>query len=241
MIIDIHAHLPEPERTCSVSDVLADMDAHNIDIRVLSSLQGWRMQAGNTHTAEVIAQAPERLLGCAVADPREPDAARLLDETLSVPGMAMVEFNSFEHAYYPDVHPHIDELLCVARDHKVPVKLFSGLGCHSLPQQWMKHIKAHPEINFVMLHMGCFDYGYGCIDLVKEVDNLYLEISNQYEVQILRKAYECVPPEKLCLGTLWPERLTISAFHAFDMCKPHAAFYEAVYAKTAERILGGIR
>ena len=107
----------------------------------------------------------------------------------------MLEFNSVEHGYYPDACSGIEDVLAVAEERRVPVKVFTGIGSRSMPQQWLGHVRRHPDLVFLFLHMGCFDYGYGCVDLGKEIPNIYLETSNQYEVQILKKAVTSLPKD----------------------------------------------
>lgn len=106
-----------------------------------------------------------------------------------------------------------------------------------MPHQWVGHAKRHPELNFLILHMACFDYGYGCIDLAREYPNVYLETSNQYEVQILKKAVEQLVPDKLVFGSCYPERLTKCSINIFDMFDVDEFFRKKVYRENALKML----
>lgn len=64
--------------------------------------------------------------------------------------------------------------------------------------------------------MGCFDYGYTCIDVVSRNTNAYIEISNQYENQIIKKALDKIEISKILFGTTYPERLTSSSLKLLD-------------------------
>ena len=226
MIIDIHAHI-----RCNPSDqaaeetaLLQDMERNGIGFRVVSALNGWDYDEGNAYVSEFVSRYPDALLGCAVVNAKRRDAARATEQALSLPGMGMLELNSLEDGYYPDTCSGVEEVLEVAERHGVPVKVFCGIGSRSMPQQWMGHVRRHPNIPFVFLHMGCFDYGYGCIDLANEVDNLYLETSNQYEMQILRKAVNVAPGRRLVFGSMWPERLTKCSLDVFETVGVDEAF-----------------
>lgn len=239
MIIDIHSHIkrnydhPETEE----KELLADMKRNKVDFRVVSTLEGLSIEEGNQYISELVSRHPDCLAGCAVINPKEADCAQKAEAALSLPGMVVLELNSLEHGYYPDSCEGVEAVLEEAAKKQVPVKIFSGIGSRSMPQQWLGHVKRHPELNFIFLHMGCFDYGYGCVDLALEYPNIYLETSNQYEVQILKKAAMNVPKEKMLFGSSWPERLTRCSLDVFDMFHLDDAYQEAMFGKNAEKML----
>nr|WP_296264921.1 amidohydrolase family protein [uncultured Merdimonas sp.] len=239
MIIDIHSHIKRNYRNPEEEEkkLLADMDKHGIDIRVVSALEGVSVEEANQYISDLVSRYPKRLAGCAVINPKEADCAKKAEEALSLPGIVMLEFNSLEHGYYPDSRDGVEAVLDEASRKKVPVKVFSGIGSRAMPQQWLGHVRKHPELAFIFLHMGCFDYGYGCVDLALEYPNIYLETSNQYEVQILKKAVSSVPKEKLLFGSLWPERLTGCSLDIFDMFHLEEEAARAVFGENAARLL----
>ncbi|MCD8171534.1 MAG: amidohydrolase, partial [Clostridiales bacterium] len=86
--------------------------------------------------------------------------------------------------------------------------------------------------------MVCFHYGYGCVDLAGEYPNIYLETSNQYEGQILKKAVTTLPKEKLVFGSSYPERLTRCSLDVFDMFQLDDTYKSYLFEKNGARILG---
>ena len=76
------------------------------------------------------------------------------------------------------------------------------------------------------------------MDLGKEIPNIYLETSNQYEVQILKKAVTSLPKEKLVFGSSYPERLTRCSLDVFDMFHLYETYREYLFGKNGARILG---
>lgn len=238
-MIDIHAHLAFDYATRShdVDALLADMDRHGIEQRVVSALEGVSTAATNDFVSGLTQAHPGRLLGAAVLNPKEvgvlDEAARLRD----LPGIVMAEFNSFEHGYFPDTVAQLPAVLDILDDAGIGVKVFTGVGAVGMPHMWVRHAQAHPDLDFVFLHCGAFDYGYGCVDIAAENPNISVETSNQYEVQILRKMAETLPAEKIVFGTSFPERFTSSGIGVFDGLGFNAPQLELVFGGNAARIL----
>ena len=231
MIIDIHSHIKRDYNNQQMLEeqLLSDMTKNNIALRVVSALEGKSIMEQNDYISDFVSRHSDVLRGCAVINPKEYDSVKEAERALNLPGMRMLEFNSLEHGYYPDSCPNIDKILEIAEEKNVPIKVFTGIGSRSMPQQWAVHAQKHPNLKFVFLHMGCFDYGYSCIDLAAENDNIYVETSNQYEVQILRKAFAKLPKEKIVFGTFYPERLTKCSIDVFDMFHLDKDYLEGIY------------
>lgn len=239
MIVDIHSHIKRDyDNQEKLEDaLLKDMHKHNIVLRVVSTLEGKSISEQNDYISSFVSKHPNQLIGCAIINPKEFNSIEETKRALSLPGMKMIEFNSLEHGYYPDSCQNIDEILDIVESRKIPVKVFVGIGSRSMPQQWLVHTRKHPGIKFIFLHMGCFDYGYGCIDLALENDNIYVESSNQYEVQILKKAVEKLPKEKIIFGSLYPERLTKCSLDIFDMFNLEEEYKKSVFYKNGAGML----
>ncbi len=239
MIIDIHAHinLLNPFGEKEIESLLADMDRFGIEKRVVSAIHGGNIKKQNDCIVDLVKKHPDRLIGCAVINPKDENAIEESQRILKIPEIRMIEFNSLEHGYYPDACKRLDEILTVLSEKDLPIKVFAGIGARSMPQQWLKQIKKHRNVNFIILHMACFDYGYGCVDLAKEHENVYLETSNQYEVQIIKKAINELSPEKLLFGSLYPERFTRCSISIFDTFDVDSSFRKRVYEENAKNIL----
>lgn len=239
MIFDIHSHIKRDYRNQEKleADLLDDMKKNNIALRVVSTLEGKSVQEQNDYISDFVLRYPHELVGCAVINPKEFDSVAETERALNLPGIKMLEFNSLEHGYYPDSCPSINEILEIAEAKNVPVKVFVGLGARAIPHQWLVHTNKHPNIKFVFLHMGCFDYGYGCIDLALNNDNIYIETSNQYEVQILKKAFIKLPKGKIVFGSFYPERITKCSIDVFDMFHLDNDYLDSIFYGSFKNIL----
>lgn len=238
-IIDIHSHIHMRETLVQEQEnnLLRDMERFGIERRLISAIGDESTEKKNRCIEELIARHPKELIGCGVINPKEENALEETRRICANSSIRAVEFNSLEDSYYPDICPWIDGILDVLEGRGLLVKVFAGVGSRAMPHQWIGHAKRHPGLNFLILHMACFDYGYGCIDLAREYPNVYLETSNQYEVQILKKAVEQLVPDKLVFGSCYPERLTKCSINIFDMFDVDEFFRKKVYRENALKML----
>ncbi len=239
MIFDIHSHIKRDYKNQEKleADLLDDMKKNNIALRVVSTLEGKSVPEQNDYISNLVSRYPNELIGCAVINPKEFDSVEETERALNLPGIKMLEFNSLEHGYYPDSCTNISEILEIVEAKNVPVKVFVGLGARSIPQQWIVHTQKHPNIKFIFLHMGCFDYGYGCVDLALNNDNIYVETSNQYEVQILKKAFTKLPKGKIVFGSSYPERITKCSIDVFEMFHIDNGYLDNIFSECFKDIL----
>lgn len=239
MLIDIHTHI-EFGNGYDINSVLSDMELHNLDKRVISSINGRPISENNQAIHEIVEKHSDKFIGCAVINPKLKSSIKDTEEALNLENIKMFEFNPYEHGYFPDLEKNLDIILEKINEKGLPVKVFTGISSYGVPQQWETYIENYANINFIFLHMGCFDYGYTCIDVVARHENASIEISNQYELQILRKCLEEVEMKKILFGTTFPERLTSSALKIFDSFDIHEEDLKAIYSENANNLLGGI-
>ncbi|MDO5145439.1 MAG: amidohydrolase family protein [Eubacteriales bacterium] len=239
MIIDIHSHIRRlgDNQKKAEEELLFDMQRNHVDFRVVSCLDGGSVEENNEYISAFVSRHPDKLAGCAVINPKEKDCVAQCEKALSMPGMKMIELQPLRHGYYPDHCEGVEEVINAAEKMGAAVKVFTGMGANGMPQQWIKHVERHPHTSFIFLHMGCFDYGYGCVDLASRYPNVYLETSNQYEVQILKKSISAAPREKLLFGSSYPERLTRCSLDVYDMFHMDEEWKADVFGGNADRLL----
>lgn len=236
-MIDIHAHLKTKSQD-ELYRLLSDMDDNNIKKRVISSTSNEPILDNIKYIEECVRRYPDRLIGCALINPKNSNSISDIEYALNSNEIKMIEFNSFEHAYYPDLNENLDEIFKRIDKKNIPVKVFTGIGCFAIPQQWEKYVVKYPKIKFIFLHMGCFDYGYTCIDVVARNSNAYIEISNQYENQIIKKALGKIDISKILFGTTYPERLTTSSVKLLDTFSIPEEIKRDIYYNNNLKFLG---
>ncbi|SHE94168.1 hypothetical protein SAMN05444392_10557 [Seinonella peptonophila] len=240
MIIDFHSHIKREKESKKylAEELIEDMNQYQIDLRMVSAIEGRSIVEQNRYISSLVEQYPDRLVGAAMINPKNDQAVEEVEEALALPGIKCVEMNALEHGYFPEKCEQINDILKVVEKYHVPVKVFTGIGAMSLPQQWAIYAKRFPKVDFVMLHMGCFDFGYSCVDVAKELDNVFVETSNQYEVQILNKAFQQLPKEKIIFGSLYAERLTKCSIDLFELFHLDQDMLDAIYFRNAKKLLG---
>lgn len=236
-MLDIHSHVRYEDGEYNIQEVLEDQKKFNIEKRVISSINGKDIKENNRAINQLVAENPSQLIGCAVINPKLDSAIFDVEDALSLENIQMFEFNSFEHGYYPDTEALVGPVIeKIAQANKI-IKVFVGIGAHSVPQQWEKYVEKYPNTPFIFLHMGCFDYGYTCIEVAKRNPNIYLEISNQYEIQILKKCLKEIEPSRILFGTTFPERLSISSINIFDIFNLKEEEKSAIFNDNAKKII----
>lgn len=190
MIIDFNVTIgdfPEGKKVRS-SDILHLMDRAGIDKAVVSTPGTYSDQVEHAFLAAETQMHRDRLIPFALLNPKamkdELEFQKLCDY-----GFPGIKFSPLAQGYFPTQCVKLDEILSwINRENKL-VSITTGVTTLGDPAQWLPYIKKWSQIKFILLGMGAFDFGYGCVDYAVQYDNVYLETSLQYEIQILKKSY----------------------------------------------------
>lgn len=242
MILDFHAHLDRDPITkeYDVTGLLQDMEKNKIDIRVISTFYGASISSANDKIIELVHQYPDRLIGSAVINPKLDDAVDEVRRIADYDEIKMLEFNSLEHGYRPEKFAYnIDPILEICEEKGLIVKVFTGQGFYTMPEQWVYYTSRFPKVKFVILHMGGTDYTYGTVDLMKEADteNLLLETSYETEVPALHKAFKELPANKFLYGSNYPSNFTNLSILKFNSLDLSAEVKEKMFYQNAAQLL----
>ena len=182
MIIDYHSHIKWDRDTnqYDTEALLLDMQENQIDKRVVSALAGFSIREQNDAVAELVKAHPDRIVGSAVINPKERDCVAEMERIAASGCFKTIELDSMEHCYYPETMPVLDTIIEIAVANHMPVNVFTGWGCRTMPAQWAYYARRHPDMTMVLLHMGTTDFGYGCVELVPQYENLMVETSCMY-------------------------------------------------------------
>lgn len=240
MIIDFHAHVDRDivSKQYLIEDVIRDMDENGIDIRMISTLKGKSIRDQNDAMAAFAGQYPGRLLACAMINPKEDDCVEEAARVAAIPQVRALEFNSWEYGFLPEEYEyHLDPIFDIAAEHQLPVKLFAGWGPRTMPQQWEKYIKRHPDVTFVVLHIGGVDFGYGSIPFIKSYGNVLCETSGQTELQVLHEAFRMLPREKFLFGSNFPDHITKCSIDTFELLHFDGEMRRSMFCENARKLL----
>ena len=129
MIFDIHAHVGETKfghRTITAETILRLMDAAGIDRAILlPTISTGRVMPAEKMRAEV-AKAPDRLVGFALVNPKDPDAVRDFEEAVVTYGARGLKIHPVYMALAADDETWVYPLVEKARELNVPVMFHSG-------------------------------------------------------------------------------------------------------------------
>ncbi len=239
MIIDYHSHIlwDRTTDTYNIKACLKDMEENQIDKRLISAIDGYSIKSQNDAIASFVKQYPDKLIGCAVINPKEKDALNELNRITNMGCFKAIELDSNQHCYFPEVAPNMDEIMKHCEENNLLVNVFTGWGCRTMPAQWAFYAERYPKLKMVLLHMGTTDFGYGCVDLVKNSKNLYVETSGMYEFPILRKAFANIPKDRFLFGSHYPHKFTDCSVHTFDLLHLDEELLSSLYYKNAKRLL----
>ena len=242
MVLDFHAHLDRDPITkeYDVTGLLQDMEENKIDQRVVSTFYGASMSAANDKIIELVRQYPDKLIGCAVINPKLDDAVEEVRRIAAADEIKMIEFNSLEHGYRPEKFAYnIEPILEICEAKGLIVKLFCGQGFYTMPEQWVYYTHRYPKVQFMILHMGGTDYTYGTVDLCKEAgtENLMLETSYETEVPALHKMFKELPVDKFLYGSNYPSNFTNLSIMKFNSLNLSAAAMDKIFYQNAAQLL----
>ncbi|WP_193105868.1 amidohydrolase family protein [Brachybacterium sp. FME24] len=238
-IIDVHAHLGPwffgPDRG-STADNLRSMDAHDIDIQLVSGVEAVTYDAvsGNPALAAAIT-GQDRLRGMFVVDPRFlGEGETQLDELLPS-GLFLGAKIHTDYAATPAGSPQMADALRLCAERKLPVLV------HSWGTQLLDLAETVAQVDDVQViagHMGGPAWRLAP-EAIRRTDRLWLEPGySQPEADRIRWVLDRAGPERILFGTdstLIDPALAVGAFRAagLDEHEEHLIMH-----RNAERLFG---
>lgn len=239
-MIDFHLHLGKSSSgTMYSSEDLIDMlDENKVDIAGLSMLNGTDVSKLNNQVFEVFKKYPDRIAPFAYINPRDANVIEEINRTLGELKMSGVKFHSWKHGYNPENISNMDEIVDEIEKYDVPILTHTGTAPLSLPHSWAKVAERHPNQNWVFAHIGLLDFGYGCVEAIKDLNNVWVDTSGQSEVQILQKAYKELGENRIIFATDWPYKHVGSEIIKLDCLEMNDIQKQKVFNDNAAKLLG---
>ncbi len=201
MILDFHNHIGRKKGLdFSAEQLIERMDEGKIDRAVVFSFPE---SINNEYVAESVKRYPDRLIGFATVNPWAEDAEKQLEYCLTELGLRGLKLHPQRHGFSFDNHMILDPLFQIAEAHGVPVIGYGAANVLSSPNMFEEMAKTFPNVDLVMAHSGQMYEAKAAISAAARNDNLYLETSTVFAVNI-KKQLSDAGYQKILLGTDMP-------------------------------------
>lgn len=235
-IFDIHSHMGRTSsgEETSPERMLAEFAEFGISKVGISSLTGIDSREQNDLVHQAMLDHPEEIIGYAFINPKDPGAVEETERCLRHLKMSGVKFHSWKHGYYPDNRPELWAIFEVIKDYGVHVQMHVGTAPVSTPYTWAIWPRRFPTIDFVFTHCGYYDFGMSTIEAVRDLPNVWIETSGQFDVDTLRTSLRVLGAERVCFGTDWPYKPLGIELQKFEELNLSTAQADSIYHKNAE-------
>ena len=209
MIFDIHAHVGETKfghRTITAETILRLMDAAGIDRAILlPTISTGRVMPAEKMRAEV-AKAPDRLVGFALVNPKDPDAVRDFEEAVVTYGARGLKIHPVYMALAADDETWVYPLVEKARELNVPVMFHSGEPPFATPWQIGLVAQDFPRATIIMEHMGLDPMVFtdAAIKMARRAENLILGTTGVVYDFAITKAVRAIGADRVVYGSEMP-------------------------------------
>lgn len=179
MVCDAHVHLgksgpwqPYMNPTIYADELVRILEKYNVERAVVfpNPNVGDRYPEMNDYIAESVNKYPERLVGFGRVDPRREDATKELARIKKKLHLTGLKLHPFVECFRPD-HPHFDTFFETVNELKLPTLFHTGDGFSS-PGLILKIAKKYSKLPIILGHLR-----EGCLSVMKECKNIYVETS----------------------------------------------------------------
>jgi uncharacterized protein len=179
-IIDAHCHLGQGKlKRQTVGELLRSMDENHIERAVVVPVDeqiAFHNEEGNAAILAAVRSSGGRLVGFAVVNPWSGKqgidmVSRYLDA-----GLRGIKLNTALQGIYL-FDELVVELVGALQDYRVPFFVHTGTPIYALPMHLRELARQFPGTNFIMGHMGAYDFIYDYPHAIEGLRNIYLDTS----------------------------------------------------------------
>ncbi len=198
-VIDAHAHIGYFGGFFDVGitpdELVGQMDEFGIEKTVICAPDNYAVQRAAT-------EYPDRLIPAVWVNPMTGGQAVEVVERYVREDFCAIKLHPLLHSFPADDEA-VDPVVEAARRLDVSVHIHSGHPPFSLPWSIGRLAARHPDVDFLMIHMG---HGHGvyiqaALDVARDNPNVYLETSGMPMHTKIRAAYEEVGEDRVLFGT----------------------------------------
>lgn len=235
---DVHSHLgyTSSGEKNSPTQMIEELSSYGISKVGISCLSGNDTFYQNNLIYEATIEYPKEIIGYGFINPKATDALEEVDKCLGKYNFKAIKFHSWKHGYYPDNALALDPILDKVESYGVHVQTHVGTAPLSTPYVWAEYAKKHPNVRFVFTHTGYYEFGLSTLHAVKDLKNVWVETSGQFDVEVLKKSVEILGSERVVFGTDWPYKpVNIEISKMFELGLSDSQL-ENIFYKNAESL-----
>jgi len=179
-VIDGHCHVGHGRlKRQSAGELLRSMDDNQIERAVIVPVDeqiAFHNEAGNAEVLEAARSSGGRLAGFAVVNPWSGRQGIDMVRRYLDAGLRGVKLNTALQGIYLFDEPVV-ELVGAVQDYHVPFFAHTGTPVYALPMHLRELARQFPGTNFIMGHMGAYDFIYDYARAIEGLRNIYLDTS----------------------------------------------------------------
>ena len=209
MIFDIHAHFGETkfgDKDITAETILSIMDASGIDKAILLPTISTGRVLPARRMKEEVQKAPDRLVGFALVNPKDPHAVTDFEEAVVRYDARGLKIHPVFMALAADDEFWVYPLIEKAQELGVPVMFHSGEAPYATPWQIGLVAQDFPKATIIMEHMG-FDamcFTDAAIKMAKRAENLILGTTGVMYDFPITKAVNTIGSDRVVFGSEMP-------------------------------------
>lgn len=190
----------------TVDDLLRSMDNLEIERALVCPMKplSYRLDEANAQIAAGILPHKDRLCAAARLDPWQPSSPHWLRHAIQDLGVRAVFLNPWEEHFRADL-PHLDSLLALASQFRLPVIVAAGYPWLSEALQVCKLALRWPDVPVVMTNGGQINIsGLGQADVtlaMQKAANLYFDTAGVYRQDFIEESIQAFSGERVLFGS----------------------------------------
>jgi hypothetical protein len=195
-----------------IDDLLQEMDQNGVQKAILSGSQHDYIYTSNDWIAEQVRKYPDRLYGCAAANPKKGmEAVREFERAIKELGLIGLRLNPYAHGYPPN-HNIYYPLYAKCVELNVPVALQVGHTAPMFPSEPGRPIYLDevalffPELTIIGSHIG-YPWTEEMIALAWKHPNVYIDTTMHVPKHFPKEFVHYMKTygqDKVLYGTSWP-------------------------------------
>jgi predicted TIM-barrel fold metal-dependent hydrolase len=180
--------------------LIEQMDRGGVDRAVVCSLG---QAIDNAYIAEAVRRYPDRLIGFAEANPRDPQAISSIRRAVEDLGLRGLKLHPLLMAHPVMSMPLMGPIFEVCQELDIPIYGHCMSDIWNMPLHYEEMLKHFPRVKLILGHLGLFWAEDEAFLVAKRNANVWLETS-AVPLGDIRGAIEAAGADKVVMGTDWP-------------------------------------